>query len=38
MTRMMTVSRRYQSLSRMLDREDDRHTQMITTLGKPPGG
>ncbi|MFC6856292.1 flagellar basal-body rod protein FlgF [Marivibrio halodurans] len=36
MTRMMTVSRKYQSLGRFLEKEDERLTQMITTLGKRP--
>lgn len=36
MTRMMTVSRRYQSLKSFMDKEDERLTQMITTLGKRP--
>ncbi|MCR9220696.1 MAG: flagellar basal-body rod protein FlgF [Alphaproteobacteria bacterium] len=37
MTRMITVSRQYQSVGRMLNNEDERLKQMITTLGKAPG-
>jgi len=37
LTRMMQVSRSYQSAGRFLEKEDERITQMITTLGKAPG-
>lgn len=37
LTRMIQVSRAYQSAGRFLEKEDERITQMITTLGKAPG-
>jgi flagellar basal-body rod protein FlgF len=38
LTRMMRVSRLYQSVGKFMEKEDERQTQMITTLGKPGGG